>query len=123
MFPWYALLVLGLALGVSAVAWLLGARLRARRGEQPLPDFRSMMGRGLVVPTAMIFMAADFASGPTVWTTWIALAFGSWIVTLAVVRVVIRAIGFSASTAKPAKAAAPQKGPAEIKELQVEATG
>lgn len=101
MFPNYALLVLVLALGVSAVVWTVGARLRARRGGTPLPGFRSMMGRGLLVPTAMILIAADFAQTPKAWVAWIGLVFGSWLVTLAVVRGVNRAVGFRPPAPQP----------------------
>lgn len=89
MFPNYAYVVVAAVLGVSALVWTVGARLRVRRGEEALPTFRSMMGRGLFAPTAMIFMAADFGIGPTSWVVWVGMVFGSWLVTLSIVRVAL----------------------------------
>lgn len=104
MFPTYALVVLVAVLGISAVVWTLGVRLRARRGEAPLPPMRTMMGRGLVAPTALIFMAADFATAPASFATWVGIVFGSWMVTLVVVRTVNRIIGFDVKAAPAANA-------------------
>lgn len=120
MYPLHAFIVLGLALGVSAVVWILGAHLRAGRGEAPMIPFRSMMGRGLIVPTAMIFMAADFAVTPTDWLLWTAIAFGGWIVTLGISRAIIGVIGYQAKTTTTTTTTV-DIPPAAVRELEAEA--
>lgn len=113
MFPNYALIVLAAVLVVSALVWTIGARLRVRRGEAALVPFRSMMGRGLFAPAAMIFMAADFSMGPVPWVAWVALVFGSWLVTLAVVRAAVGTLTpasvATASSQSQETVAAPEK--------------
>lgn len=86
--------------------------------------FRTMMGRGLIVPTAMIFMAADFAATPVTWLTWIGLAFGGWLVMLGLTRAVIGVIGFevaTTTTTKTTQTATPDVPAAAVRELEAEA--
>ena len=102
MFPWYAVLVLGLVLMVSALVWVIGALMRVRRNEPALPDFKSMMGRGALAPMAMIAMAADFGQTSREWLLWTALVVGGWLFTLILVRGVLSAMNLDARGAEAA---------------------
>ena len=92
MFPVYAIVILVLALATSALVWSIGAHLRAKRGEQVLPDFKSMMGRGWIAPLAILFLAADFGATLQIWLVWSALVVGGWLLTLVVVRGVLAGV-------------------------------